>query len=133
MSQVDDHSESLYFLEQFQVWKRFGCDDPLSMDARTAEAIAVLDDAWHAEEQAQRRKQMKRSKGTSPAFTSLVSKVSSGSSGTSPNVDGFSTKRLRESTSGGPVAWPNCRFPRRSERRFRSLQAKLRAEARPIC
>lgn len=47
-------AESLYLVEQFYIWKRFGCDDPLSMNARTAEAIAVLDDAWHDEQQAQR-------------------------------------------------------------------------------
>jgi hypothetical protein len=43
---------SLSFLEQFQVWKRFGDDHPLLMDARTAEAIALLDDAWEAEQHA---------------------------------------------------------------------------------
>jgi hypothetical protein len=47
-------SESLYFLEQFYIWKRFGREDPLLMNARTAEAIALLDDAWSDEQQAQR-------------------------------------------------------------------------------
>lgn len=48
-------SDSLYFLEQFHLWKRFGSVDPLGMNARTAEAISVLEDAWQEEQQVQMR------------------------------------------------------------------------------
>jgi hypothetical protein len=42
-------SESLRFLEEFQIWKRFGCRDIWSMPARTVEAISILEDQWQKE------------------------------------------------------------------------------------
>jgi hypothetical protein len=42
-------SESLRFIEEFQIWKRFGCPDIWSMPARTVEAISILEDHWQKE------------------------------------------------------------------------------------
>jgi hypothetical protein len=41
--------ESLRFIEEFQIWKRFGCADIWSMPARTVEAISILEDQWQKE------------------------------------------------------------------------------------
>ena len=37
-------AESLVFLEEFNIWKRFGCGDAQRMNARVADAIALLED-----------------------------------------------------------------------------------------
>lgn len=37
-------AESLVFLEEFNIWKRFGCGDARRMNARVADAIALLED-----------------------------------------------------------------------------------------
>lgn len=37
------------FIEEFQVWKRFGCADASSMSARKVEALSVLEDEWRKE------------------------------------------------------------------------------------
>jgi type IV pilus biogenesis protein CpaD/CtpE len=42
-------AESLTFLEEFNVWKRFGCGDARRMNARVADAIALLEDEWRRE------------------------------------------------------------------------------------
>jgi hypothetical protein len=36
-------------LEEFQIWKRFGCADVWAMAARTVEAISLLEDQWRKE------------------------------------------------------------------------------------
>jgi hypothetical protein len=40
---------SLSCLEHFEAWKRFGCVDVMHMDAKVADALAVLDKAWGEE------------------------------------------------------------------------------------
>ncbi len=42
-------AESLRLLEEFQIWKRFGCADVWAMTARTVEAISLLEDQWRKE------------------------------------------------------------------------------------
>lgn len=42
-------AQSLYFLEQFRIWKEFGGGTPWSLEAKTAEAILVLEEAWRKE------------------------------------------------------------------------------------
>ena len=42
-------AKSLYFLEQFRWWKQLGGWDPASMDAKTADAIGVLEQALSEE------------------------------------------------------------------------------------
>jgi hypothetical protein len=42
-------AESLTFLEEFNIWKRFGCGNVRRMNARVAEAIALLEDEWKRE------------------------------------------------------------------------------------
>ena len=42
-------AESLVFLEEFNIWKRFGCSDTRRMNARVADAIALLEDEWRRE------------------------------------------------------------------------------------
>jgi len=37
-------AESLVFLEEFNIWRRFGCGDARRMNARVADAIALLGD-----------------------------------------------------------------------------------------
>ena len=44
-------AQSLYFIEQFKVWKQFGGTDVLSMNAKAAEALMVLDEAVQVEKQ----------------------------------------------------------------------------------
>jgi hypothetical protein len=43
------------FLEEFQIWKRFGAVDVRSMQARTVEALMLLEDQWQREVDRQRR------------------------------------------------------------------------------
>ena len=42
-------AQSLSMLEQFRIWKEFGGGTPWSLDARTAEAILVLEQALQVE------------------------------------------------------------------------------------
>jgi hypothetical protein len=42
-------AESLRLLEEFQIWKRFGCANIWAMPARTVEAISVVEDQWRKE------------------------------------------------------------------------------------
>jgi hypothetical protein len=42
-------AQSLAFLEEFQIWKRFGCTDVRSMSARSVEALSILEDQWRKE------------------------------------------------------------------------------------
>jgi hypothetical protein len=44
-------AQSLYFLEQFGVWKQFGGTSPWSLEAKSAEALALLEGAWRKENQ----------------------------------------------------------------------------------
>jgi hypothetical protein len=44
-------SESLYYLEQFRYWKEVRSGDLYSMDAKTADAVLVLEQAWKLENQ----------------------------------------------------------------------------------
>ncbi len=44
-------AQSLYLIEQFRFWKQLGGANPESMSAKTAEAIAALDEAWGVENQ----------------------------------------------------------------------------------
>ena len=44
-------AQSLYFLEQFKLWKQFGEGHLGSMNAKTAEALIALDEAWQMEKQ----------------------------------------------------------------------------------
>jgi hypothetical protein len=37
-------AESLVLLEEFNIWRRFGCGDARRMNARVADAIALLED-----------------------------------------------------------------------------------------
>ncbi|HEX4163881.1 MAG TPA: hypothetical protein VHZ55_00270 [Bryobacteraceae bacterium] len=43
-------AQSLRFLELFQVWKGSGGGCDLSMDAKSAEAILILEQEWMAEQ-----------------------------------------------------------------------------------
>jgi hypothetical protein len=47
-------AESLVLLEEFNIWKRFGCGDARKMNARVADAIALLEDElrWELERSA---------------------------------------------------------------------------------
>ncbi len=42
---------SLYFLEQFWTWKQFGGGTPWGLEAKTADAVLVLEKAWQMERQ----------------------------------------------------------------------------------
>ena len=42
-------AESLVFLEEFNIWRRFGCGDAQWMNARVADAIALLEDELRLE------------------------------------------------------------------------------------
>lgn len=42
-------AQSLHFLEQFRLWKEFGRGSLWSMEAKSAEAIFVLERAWRME------------------------------------------------------------------------------------
>jgi len=42
-------AESLSFIDEFQIWKRFGCADVGSMNARTVEALSILESEWQKE------------------------------------------------------------------------------------
>jgi len=42
-------ADSLVFLEEFNIWKRFGCGDARRMNARVADAIALLEDELRLE------------------------------------------------------------------------------------
>jgi hypothetical protein len=44
-------AQSLYFLEQFGFWKEFGGASIWSVDAKTADALLVLEHAWRMENQ----------------------------------------------------------------------------------
>ena len=44
-------AQSLYFLEQFRYWKQLGGMNANAIEAKTAEAIAVLEEAWRVENQ----------------------------------------------------------------------------------
>jgi hypothetical protein len=44
-------AQSLHFVEQFHVWKKFGGGAPWLIDAKVAEAILVLEEAWRKENQ----------------------------------------------------------------------------------
>ena len=41
--------QSMYFLEQFQIWKEFGGGTPWESEAKVAEAILLLENAWRKE------------------------------------------------------------------------------------
>jgi len=42
-------AESLHFLDQFELWKNFGEGSLWSMEAKSAEAVLVLEQAWRME------------------------------------------------------------------------------------
>jgi hypothetical protein len=42
-------ADSLTFIEEFQVWKRFGCTDISAMHARKVEALSILENEWQKE------------------------------------------------------------------------------------
>ena len=42
-------ADSLVFIEEFQVWKRFGHADVNLMNARTVEALSILENEWQKE------------------------------------------------------------------------------------
>jgi hypothetical protein len=42
-------AQSLYFLEQFRMWKEFGGGAPWSIEAKAAEAILLLEELWRRE------------------------------------------------------------------------------------
>jgi hypothetical protein len=42
-------AESLVLIEEFQVWKRFGCADVNLMSARKVEALSILENEWQKE------------------------------------------------------------------------------------
>lgn len=42
-------AQSLHFLEQFRYWKDSGRGSLSSMEAKTAEAVLVLEQAWRME------------------------------------------------------------------------------------
>jgi hypothetical protein len=42
-------AQSIHFLEQFRMWKEFGGGTPWLMDAKTAEALLVLEQVWRKE------------------------------------------------------------------------------------
>jgi hypothetical protein len=44
-------AQSLYYLEQFRVWKQFGGENLWSMESKLAEALMVLDQVWQRENQ----------------------------------------------------------------------------------
>jgi hypothetical protein len=44
-------AQSLYFLEQFGFWKEFGGASIWSVEAKTADALLVLEHAWRMENQ----------------------------------------------------------------------------------
>lgn len=43
--------QSKTFLQHFRLWKQFGGGYPWWVDAKTADALLVLDEAWREEEQ----------------------------------------------------------------------------------
>jgi hypothetical protein len=44
-------SESLYYLEQFRYWKQLGSEALNSMEAKTVDAVLLLEQAWRLEKQ----------------------------------------------------------------------------------
>jgi hypothetical protein len=44
-------AQSLYFLEQFGFWKEFGGTSIWSVEAKTADALLALEQAWRMENQ----------------------------------------------------------------------------------
>jgi hypothetical protein len=42
-------AQSLYLLEQFRIWKEFGAGAPWALEAKAADAILVLEEAWRRE------------------------------------------------------------------------------------
>lgn len=42
-------AQSLSYVEQFRIWKELGGGTPLSIEAKAAEAILVLEQAWRRE------------------------------------------------------------------------------------
>jgi hypothetical protein len=44
-------AQSLQFLEQFGFWKQFGGYDIWSIEAKSADALALLEQAWQEENQ----------------------------------------------------------------------------------
>ncbi|MFL6352381.1 MAG: hypothetical protein ACJ74Z_11105 [Bryobacteraceae bacterium] len=44
-------AQSLYFIDQFAFWKEFGGKSIWGIEAKTAEALLVLDQAWRMENQ----------------------------------------------------------------------------------
>ena len=44
-------ARSKMFLQHFRVWKQFGGGFPWWVDAKAADALLVLNEAWRAEEQ----------------------------------------------------------------------------------
>jgi hypothetical protein len=44
-------AQSKAFLQQFRWWKQFGGGFPWWVDAKTADALLVLEEAWRIEEQ----------------------------------------------------------------------------------
>lgn len=44
-------AQSLSFLEQFQWWKKFGGGVSWDLEAKTAEAFVVLEEAWRKEKE----------------------------------------------------------------------------------
>ena len=42
-------ADTLVFIEEFQVWKRFGCADVSLMNARKVEALSILENEWQKE------------------------------------------------------------------------------------
>ena len=43
--------QSLLLLEQFRIWKEFGGGAPWALEAKVADAILVLEEAWRKENQ----------------------------------------------------------------------------------
>jgi hypothetical protein len=44
-------AQSLYFLEQFSIWKEFDGKNLWSMESKVAEALMLLEQAWQMEKQ----------------------------------------------------------------------------------
>ena len=42
-------AQSLHLLELFRIWKEFGGGAPWALEAKAAEAILVLEEAWQRE------------------------------------------------------------------------------------
>jgi hypothetical protein len=49
--------ESLFFLEQFHIWKKFGAGEVLRANARVVEALVLLDEEWQKEVRRQKQQE----------------------------------------------------------------------------